>query len=330
MKLLFITANRLGDAVLTTGVLGALLDKNPGASVTVICGPHAAALFRAVPGIARVIALRKRAWNLHWFDAWLACQYTRWDLIVDMRDSLLSRLLPAAEHKTKRGGSTGKHKVIENGAVLGPENQNAPPPAPRLWLDAAAETKAARYTPPQSFLALGPTANWPPKQWPAENFAQLALKLIAPDGPLPGAPIMVLAGDNERTQITPLMRALPQGQAVEVVGGDLLMVAACLRHARLFIGNDSGLMHMAAAMGAPTLGLFGPGIESVYGPWGPQSAVVRTPESRAELLKRLPEPDARKPNLMETLSVDTVYAAAVQLLEKTRPFSDHPGFSNRP
>jgi ADP-heptose:LPS heptosyltransferase len=56
---------------------------------------------------------------------------------------------------------------------------------------------------------------------------------------------------------------------------DLLTAFACLKHARLFIGNDSGTMHLAAAAGVPTIGLFGPSDERLYAPWG------RTPRSCA-------------------------------------------------
>ena len=71
-------------------------------------------------------------------------------------------------------------------------------------------------------------------------------------------------------------------------------------------------MHVAAAMGTPTLGLFGPGYEEIYGPWGPHCAVIRTPESREELLARLPDLQVREPNLMGGLSVESACKAATQ------------------
>ena len=74
-------------------------------------------------------------------------------------------------------------------------------------------------------------------------------------------------------------------------------------------------MHVAAAMGTPTLGLFGPGYEEIYGPWGPHCAYVRTDESREELLARIPDVSAREPNLMSGLSVDKTYNAALGLLK---------------
>jgi len=311
MKILFITANRLGDAVLSTGVLSHLVERFPGARIAVICGPYAASLFAAVPGLARIIVLRKRPWNIHWLEAWRACVGTRWDLVVDLRNSIVSRML-GASRRAVRGRNSGQHKVIENAAVLGLQ----PPPSPYIWLSEQAEREAASIIPARSnVLALGPAANWPCKQWPAERFGVLANKLTSAEGPLVGAQILIVAGENERAGLAPLLQMVPPERRIELFGCDLLTVAACLKRARLFVGNDSGLMHLAAAMGVSVLGLFGPGREDIYGPWGARCATVRTPESREELLQRLPSPDAHHPNLMEGLGVEKVCEAAIKLLK---------------
>jgi ADP-heptose:LPS heptosyltransferase len=64
---------------------------------------------------------------------------------------------------------------------------------------------------------------------------------------------------------------------IDLVGNtDLLTAASVLRRCALFIGNDTGLMHLAAAAGTPTLGLFGPSAVEQYAPWGRYTAVVRT------------------------------------------------------
>ena len=71
----------------------------------------------------------------------------------------------------------------------------------------------------------------------------------------------------------PLAAALPG--AINLVGQlTLPEVSACLTRASLFIGNDSGLMHMAAAAGAPTIGLFGPTPAGIYGPTGRAAIAV--------------------------------------------------------
>src|SRR3989442_10108478 len=66
MRILFVTATRIGDAVLSTGLLSHLIGRFPGARLTIAAGPVAAPLFEAGPGLERLIVLRKRRLSLHW------------------------------------------------------------------------------------------------------------------------------------------------------------------------------------------------------------------------------------------------------------------------
>jgi len=313
MRILFITANRVGDAVLTTGLLSWLVRHYPDARFTIACGPYGADLFRAVPRLDKIIVMRKKKLNGHWISLWWQCVDTKWDLIVDMRNSAVSRLL-WAKKRAIHGRSGGQHKVIDNGAVLG----LTPPPDPSIWLTLEAVDEAIKLLPQdRPILALGPAANWPLKQWPIGYFIELVQALTGNDGPLKNAPVLVIADKHEREQILPLLRAIPDTQRIEVIGRDLQTAAACLKRARLYIGNDSGLMHLSAALGTPTVGLFGPGYPHIYGPWGPRCTYVATPESREELMAHLPSSDEKEPTLMRSLSVARVTEAAIDLLHNT-------------
>ncbi len=312
MKILFITSNRVGDAVLTTGLLAWLEARYPAARFTIACGPVAQDLFRAVPRLERVIVLKKKRWNGHWLGLWRECAGKKWDLIVDLRNSIVSRLLRAKRRAYRPAHNTGKHKVIDNAAALGID----PPPPPFIWTDEKAYIESTRLVPEaRKVLALGPSANWPAKQWPADRYARLARLLTAPEGPMPNAKVLIVAAPHEREQIKAVFEGLPSSQIIDAIAHDLLTVAACLRRCRLFVGNDSGLMHIAAAMRVPTLGLFGPGYPAIYGPWGDHTAYVSTPENAEELLGLI-QPGKPAPNLMESLAVDAVYAAATTLLAK--------------
>ncbi len=312
MKILFITSNRVGDAVLSSGLLGWLIDRYPQARFTVVCGQPPAGLFRAVPNLERLIVMRKRRWNLHWAALWRECVGTKWDIIVDLRNSAISRLLLAGKRAYAPPRSTGKHKVRDNAAALELESS---PPAPRLWLDARSESAARELLKDGTLaLALAPAANWTPKQWPPERFAEFARQATAEGGIMPFAKIVVVAAPHERAAIAAVLE-LPN--VVEVIGDDLLLAAACVERCGLFVGNDSGLMHIAAAVGVPTLGLFGPGNESVYGPWGDRVAVLRTPQSASNLLARLaemPEPERKSRSLMDGISVEMALDAAKRLM----------------
>ena len=322
-KILFITANRVGDAVLSTGLLGWLLDRYPEARFTVACGPSAADLFRAVPRLDRLIVLRKQTWNRHWLKLWKTCLTTKWDLIIDLRNSAVSRLL-FADKRYFHSRRNGQHKAAEMASVL---DINPPPPL-KIWIDDLAKTFATELVGIHTnIIAIAPSANWPPKQWPIDYFIQLVKRITNIDGILPHASVMILAEENDRKAITPLLQSVPDENRIEIIGRDLLTAAACMKHCQLFIGNDSGLMHLSAAAGLSTLGLFGPGYEDVYGPWGRNCTYVRTPESRETLLSRLPDRAARSPNLMQGLDVETVYEAVTRLIQKSQP-STGGHFSN--
>ena len=269
MRILFVTSSRIGDAVLSTGLLDHLLRSHPEARFTVATGPVAEGVFLRMPRLDRLILMEKRRHGRHWLGLWAACAGTRWDLVVDIRASALAWLLPArrrAVMRRRRGG----HKTAQLAAVLGLD----PPPMPVTWTAEADRARAAVLLPPgPPVLALAPTANWSGKVWPPERFAALAGALLA--GPLAGARVAVLAGPGagERAMATPVLAALPE--AIDLAGRlTLPEAAACLARASLFVGNDSGLMHLAAAAGAPTLGLFGPTPAAEYGPAGRCTAVA--------------------------------------------------------
>jgi len=204
----------------------------------------------------------------------------------------------------------GLHRVEELGALIAAET----PPAPRIWLAAAVRARAAELLPPgPPVLAVAPAANWMGKTWPAERFAALVGRLTTADGIVPGARIAVVAAPHEVFQARPVLQAAG-ARGIDLVGsGDLLVAAACLQRADFFIGNDSGLMHLAAAAGTPTLGLFGPSPEGRYRPWGPRAAFVRTPESFEELTGAPGFDFAARQCFMESLTVEAAEAGARRL-----------------
>jgi heptosyltransferase-3 len=253
MRILFVTANRLGDAVLSTGLLDHLIRTGP------------TARFKTVT--------------------------RRWDLVVDIRGSALSWLILTKRRAVMvpRSGP----KTVQLAQVL--ELQDTPMPV--VWFSAEDSARAAALMPADPpVIALAPTANWAPKVWPAERFAALYQRLS--ETHIPGAVPAVLAGpgETEALMAKPVLQALPN--AIDLVGRlSLPEIAAFLSRASLFVGNDSGLMHLAAAAGTPTLGLFGPTDAVEYGPAGRRRSVVIGTDAQ-----------------MASISVDAVVEAAARLL----------------
>jgi ADP-heptose:LPS heptosyltransferase len=320
LDILFITSTRIGDAILSTGLVGALLDRHAGARITIACGPAAAPLFAELPGLRRIIVMRKRPFGRHWAGLWRRCVGRRWDLVVDLRRSAIAWCLLARQRRILPKSTEAIHRVELLGRTLG----LSPAPAPRLWTgpDQAA---AARLLPrDRPALVLAPTANWAGKAWPAERFAELARRLTAPGAPLAGAAVAVSGGPGEAALAGPVLSALPARQGIDLVGLDLLTSYAVFERAALFVGNDSGLMHLAAAAGTPTLGLFGPTREAHYAPWGPLCAVQRTPESVEQLIG-VPGYDRRTTgSLLTSLGVDLVERAALDLYRRSRAAEARP------
>jgi ADP-heptose:LPS heptosyltransferase len=206
------------------------------------------------------------------------------------------------------------HRVRAMGSLLGLQDH---PPAPILWTASTHDAEAARLMPDGSpVLALGPTANWLGKTWPAVRFVELAERLTGPGGIWPGARIAVIAHSSERAMAQSVLDALPAERTLNLVGETpLLTIYACLKRAAFYVGNDSGLMHMAAASGTPTLGLFGPSREAHYAPWGEKCRAVRGDKSYDEVFPEVYDWRAVQ-CLMEDLSVDQAEAAARELWNK--------------
>ena len=315
MHALFVTSTRVGDAILSTGILARILEQNPGLKVTVACGPAAASLFEGVPGLERIIVLDKMLGSLHWVYLWAQTVGRRWDILVDLRNAPMTYLIGTRKrYRMARSRDTG-HRILTLARVIDSELN---PPAPTIWLDPGRRALAKKLIPDgPPVLAIGPTANWSAKQWRGQSFAELISRLTAADGILPGARVAIFGRDDERPMALPVIESVPADRLLDLVGRiDLLTVCACLERASLYIGNDSGLMHLAAASNIPTLGLFGPSPVEQYAPWGPKCDVVQASIGFDDIF---PEDfDHRNTDtLMDSLSVDQAEAAARQLWART-------------
>jgi len=314
--ILFITATRIGDAVLSSGLIRRLADEIPDARFTVVAGPLAAPLFRSVPGLERIIVMEKSRTGGHWLELWRKVRATRWGLVVDLRGSGLSRFLTTKRRAIHRKSAEPIHKVLEAARTLRIEDE---PAAPHLFTNPDIEAYADELTAGAGpILALAPAANWVGKTWPVERFAQVAMRLLRDHGPMQGGRLMVLGGSGDERLAT-VLRDVARKGFIDLAGGaDLLTSHACLKRARLFIGNDSGAMHLAAAAGVPTLGLFGPSDERLYAPWGDHARVVRGPRSYEQIRSSDPGFTQALCHMMD-LPVETVLKAAKDLLKVTEP-----------
>lgn len=299
-NVLFLAPADLGETVLATGALAHEL--HDGDKLTVVCAPDAAPLFRAAPGL---IALHQT----EGLTLWLSLMRTRFDVLIDARNGLLGRTLAAARRLTLKPPERLRHRVEDWAELVGAERGLEP----KLWLDETARQRAAEIAPDAApLIILAPGGVSSAKRWPHERFAAVARRLAT--GAIANARVLSMGAAPRDAEITRLITSSLDADGVPATdlgaGVDLLAAAALMERATLCLGNDNALTHIAAAVGAPTLTLFGPTDERVRAPYGPRTRTLRG--RSLEHIAAQPELDGR--GAMEDVSIDAVEAAALDLL----------------
>ncbi|WP_312406047.1 glycosyltransferase family 9 protein, partial [Brevundimonas sp.] len=210
-QVLFVTSNRIGDCVISSGVIREIARQVPGAEITVACGRPPAPFFRSAPGVVRTIILDKKKLSGHWLDLWKQVRSTRWDLVIDIRGSALSYLIPAERRVVyNRRWETGLRKVEMVSRLMGSQT----PLDPEIFLDDRARAEAAAVIDPQlaagagpgRIIALAPIAHQPGKSWPADRWGALVEKLKA-EPRFDGWRFMPVGGPGDRPPATPALEA---------------------------------------------------------------------------------------------------------------------------
>jgi heptosyltransferase-2 len=289
-RLVVLAPNWLGDAVMA---LPAIADLHRGASdvqVDVAARPSVAPLFTMVPGVANVITLEDRSTAVdalrqgrydaalllpNSFNAALLARRAaipeRWGYRSDFRTALLSRAVtpPGRVHQAEYY----QYLVRRLGFPSGPLE-------PRLDLDAdlrqsaATRLAAAGWDGKSPLVALAPGAAYGgAKRWPAASFAALAGELAAE-----GIGTVLIGAGGDRVAGNELLAQLPSSvSAIDLIGATSLpALAAVLTQCRALVTNDSGAMHLAAALGVTVTALFGPTNERETRPLGAGRRIVLT------------------------------------------------------
>lgn len=218
------------------------------------------------------------------------------------------REAPARLLYGKQVSTTGSH-VIEQYQSLAQAvaGRSLPAVAPEFPYDAEAEAAvSAKFGAYQRNIAiLNPGAGWAAKQWPAERYGEVA-RALASDGMLP----VISFGPGE-DELARAAEASSAGIAASI-SCSLSELISLTRRARLFIGGDTGPLHLAAALKVPVVAIFGPTDPVRNGPYGTKNIVLRNATSKTSL-SHTSAPD---PGLLQITS-DEVIRAARQLLEET-------------
>jgi heptosyltransferase I len=255
-----------------------------------------------------------------------------YDAVVDFQGALRSALLarwsgarvvygdsqprenPATMFYTRQitAPKNGTHVIEQANALaaaiipagdLSHANTSGLSPEVEFPVDADAEKKIVELTANiKRFVILNPGAGWGAKMWPVERYGQVARALAAE-----GFTSLVNCGPGEEELGTAVVTASEGG--ARKISCSVSELIALTRRASLFIGGDTGPMHLAAALKIPVVGIFGPTNPARNGPFGTQSIVLRSASSVTDHSRH---GDAER-GLLE-ITVDEVSAAARKLL----------------
>jgi heptosyltransferase I len=216
------------------------------------------------------------------------------------------REAPARAFYKRRVATKGAH-VIEHSHSLAEAiaERSLPPGKPEFPHDGKAEASVAEELARvgNDFVLINPGAGWGAKEWPAERYGVVARKLAKE-----GVKAFVNFGPGEKDLALAVEAA--SGGAARSISCSIGELIALTRRAHLFIGGDTGPLHLAAALQVPVVAIFGPTDPARNGPYGTTSVVLRNPASKTSL-SHTSEPD---PGLLK-ISSEEVFSAARSLLE---------------
>ena len=278
-KILVFSFSFIGDAVLSTSVIQPLRRHFSDAHITFLVGPRAFDLLATDPNIDAALVYDNRGEHAGWKGRLRLIKTLRlekFDLIVNLRDSLMARCI-GAKHWGLLHGDGNRHAVTRYLEVLQRQGVDTTDASPLLELTEAERTAARHFlaeagrTSEQLLIGIHPGGNWEYKLWDAKNYANVASILAEKLD----AAILLFAGPNERelqSKVAEMMDVPP----LLVKTDDLRHLAALISACDVYIGNDTGPMHIAAAVRTPVVALFGSTNHIRSGPYGDKHTVIQS------------------------------------------------------
>ena len=278
-RILIFSFSFIGDAVLSTAVIQPLRAHFRDSHITFLVGPRAFDLFATEPNIDAILVYDNRGEHAGWKGRLRLIKTLRldkFDLVVNLRDSFTARCI-GAEHWGMRRGDGNRHAVTRYLEVLQRHGIDTTDAHPHLQLTEEEQRTAHRFlveagwTSETLLIGIHPGGNWEYKLWDAKNYAYLASALAKKLN----AAILLFAGPNERdlqTQVANMIEISP----ILVKTDDLRQLASLISACALYIGNDTGPMHIAAAVDTPVVALFGSTNYIRSGPYGDKHTVVQS------------------------------------------------------
>ena len=296
LRILITRLTAIGDCILTVPVLTALRDHFPRAFIAWAIGRSAAPLLEGHAALDEIISLPggwlkspRTVWNLR-----RRLRQLEFDVAIDPQSLIKSAFVARLAGADHRIGFTGQHgrelsgllnnelvantrphmvdRSVELLRPLGIENPQVRFDLPRY---SATEPSMNRFLRQhglsRGFALLNIGAGWPSKLWPDSSFAALAHRLGCAHRL---TSVVVWAGDEELRRAREIVATSPQ-HTVLAEPTSLVELATLARQAAVFVGSDTGPLHLAAAVGTPCVGLYGPTRPEDCGPYGDQHIALQ-------------------------------------------------------
>jgi heptosyltransferase-3 len=334
-NILAIKLRYLGDVLLATPTLHALKVAFPEARLTVLVNRGTEDILRGNPHVDEILPL-DRGSILQQSRFILDIRRRRFDTVVDLTDGDRAAFLTwisgasvrigfnAEQRWTGRcyttvvTGGAGAHRIERDLAALAPLGIQARERIPQIWLgpedDARVDQLAAQLglARDRSWVVIQPGARYWFKAWPPQRFAEVADRLHDRFGCQ-----VLVAGSPPEAALTQAVVDHAKSRLLNIAGrSDVRTLAALLKRSSLFVGNDTGAMHIAGAVGAPVVGLFGP---SNPVEWGPRGSLAETIYKGLDCRICFHPTCLRgEDNCMKLITVEEVMAAAVRQIEHTQ------------
>ncbi len=332
-RLLVIGPSNIGDAILMSDVVAALHRRYPNAHLTLAVGARARALFEGDPRIGTLVDLSAFRFPAGQWRLLRALWRYRPTVIVDVRHTLYPLLLTPwrAWRYLGRAPRGVRHMRDRQRWALwrqAPGARAALDGRCPLWFSAKDEAQLEQMRQRWKLEARKPLVIMCPgarshiKRWTASGFARVADRLIGEAGAE-----VVFSGEVAEEEVVQEILGLMEQRAHSCTGLATIRQAGLLmRQATLVITNDSASLHLASALGVPTVALFGPTDAAKYGPTAPAHQVIRhalfCAPCEASLCRFNHE-------CMRFITPDEVYDAAQELLEQG-PEDDIRGAAGQP
>lgn len=274
MHLLFISSNRIGDSLINLQVLNKYIRKNKkDIEITLVSGELPLPIYDDYNMIVNRIILKKEKYNLHWWKLYKKLSQFKFDEIVDFRSSLISYFL-----RTKKRNIFKMNKKKNIYSQIQEKFDTDKNRDFKIITD-----RVRNIFPSSNYACLAPFANWLPKEWPTELFVKICVKLFNQGV----AKIYILGSETESNRFE-IFQSNFGNKVINRCGKQhILNDYGLLQRSRLFIGNDSAMMHMAALSKVPTIGLFGPTNDKIYFPEiFDHCHLVRSSERYEDLISR--------------------------------------------